>query len=303
MKRRTIGKVIETKVDEWINSIDDKVIQDALRNDVIVTGGCIASMLLGKKVNDYDVYLLTKGTVVAVAEYYCKCFQELNPGVAPDLRVFVKPDSKGRERVMAISGSGPVSESGRLQEAVMTADLESMEDRVYDALQEEEGEELKPRYRPIFITANAITLSDKVQVCMRFFGSPENIHSTYDFVHVTNYWTRESGLELNEEALASLLTRELIYRGSEYPLASLVRARKFIKRGWTINAGQILKIALNLQEYDLTDPFVLEEQLMGVDIYYFGLLLGALAEMREKKGDDWKPTEEYLVAIIDKIFG
>ena len=94
-----------------------------------------------------------------------------------------------------------------------------------------------------------------------------------------------------------MLTRELRYVGSKYPLCSLIRVRKFTSRGWTINAGQILKAVMQLQELNLKDPIVLQDQLTGVDAAYF---IELMQKVREKDPD--KVDTAYLVEIIDRLF-
>lgn len=92
------------------------------------------------------------------------------------------------------------------------------------------------------MSTNAITLSHRLQIVNRFYGKPDEIHDNYDFVHCTNYWTSwDSELVLRPAALEALLTRELRYVGSKYPVCSLIRVRKFTARGWSINAGQIFE--------------------------------------------------------------
>ena len=92
-------------------------------------------------------------------------------------------------------------------------------------------------------------------------------------------------------------SKELRYVGSKYPICSLVRVRKFVGRGWRINAGQILKMAMQISELDLTSVEVLEDQLTGVDTAYFVQLMD---KMKEK--DPAKVDTAYLVELIDKIF-
>ena len=153
-------------------------------------------------------------------------------------------------------------------------------------------------FRPIFLTANAITLSNQIQIVIRFYGDPSDIHRNYDFVHCTNYWSSwDRDLHLNPEALICLLSRELKYIGSKYPLASIFRTRKFIRRGWTITAGQLLKIMMQIKDLDLDDVSVLEDQLIGVDIAYFHELI---TKLRDKCGDTVDQT--YLISLIDEIF-
>ncbi|MBU6427691.1 MAG: hypothetical protein KGR26_01650, partial [Cyanobacteria bacterium REEB65] len=162
-------------------------------------------------------------------------------------------------------------------------------------------EDGRPRYRPIFMSSNAITLSNRVQVITRFYGEPDAIHENYDFVHCTNYWKSwgpdAEALVLRADALETLLTRELRYVGSRYPICSLIRVRKFVGRGWSINAGQILKMVMQIGALDLTDYRVLRDQLTGVDAAYFCELL---TKMHEK--DPEKINAAYLVEIIDRLF-
>lgn len=164
--------------------------------------------------------------------------------------------------------------------------------------EEEKPDKEKPKFRPIFLTSNAITLSDGIQVVTRFYGEPNAIHENYDFAHCTCYWQSWDGkLELRPNALEALLARELRYVGSKYPLCSLIRTRKFIQRGWTINAGQFVKMAMQLNELDLMDMKVLEEQLTGVDAAYFLEIIDALKAKNETRVD-----HAYLMQLIDRIF-
>lgn len=162
---------------------------------------------------------------------------------------------------------------------------------------EEEG-----KYEVKFISANAITLSDKIQLVVRFFGEAEEIHKNFDFVHATGVWDSETNkLTTSTEQLESLINKSLIYKGSLYPLASIFRARKFIYRGWRIDAGQYLKMAFQLNELDLLDPYTLEEQLTGVDLLYFWQIISDL-KYKQLKDENFKPTTEYFIKIIERVF-
>lgn len=137
-----------------------------------------------------------------------------------------------------------------------------------------------------------------MQIVLRFYGDPDTIHENYDFVHCTNYWTSsDNNLVLRQPALEALLSRELRYVGSKYPVCSVIRLRKFIQRGWSVNAGQILKMLMQISDLDLHNPEVLEDQLTGVDSAYFVQLM---TKLREK--DPEKVNTAYLVEIIDRMF-
>lgn len=167
--------------------------------------------------------------------------------------------------------------------------------------QEVDGED-NEKYEIKFISANAITLSDKIQLVTRFYGTPEEIHKNFDFVHAMGvYDYRENELHTTTEQLEALLSKTLIYKGSLYPLASIFRARKFINRGWGIDAGQYLKMAFQLNDLDLLDPYTLEEQLTGVDLLYFYQIISDL-KYKQLTNDDFKPSTEYFIKIIERVF-
>lgn len=313
MKAKTIKKVIRSKVDDWLSSIEDDAVRQLAEKNTIVTGGCIASMLLKEGVNDFDLYFANKETAAAVARYYVSRFKPKNKN-GIDVPIFVD-DSDDRVRVV-VKSAGVASEDGAEQpyeyfegspdemaggnyvgEVLGDAgDIEeALEDTQALVIDLDDG---KPRYRPVFLSTNAITLSNRVQIVLRFFGSADQIHENYDYVHCTNYWTsKDDDLTLRQPALESLLAKELRYVGSKYPICSVIRLRKFIKRGWSINAGQILKMMLQISDLDLKDHKVLQDQLTGVDAAYFVQLV---SKVREKDPD--KVDSAYLVEIIDRMF-
>jgi hypothetical protein len=121
---------------------------------------------------------------------------------------------------------------------------------------------------PVFITDNAITYSNGVQVILKFSGKPNEVVDKFDFAHTKGYWSVDSGVIAPQEMLLAAISKNLIYTGSNYPISSLFRTRKFIKRGWVLSAGNSLKIALDIWKLDLRDPGVLKEQLYGIDVLY-----------------------------------
>lgn len=303
MKAKTIKAVIAKKIADWTESIEDEAVRAIAKKNTIVTGGCIASMLLKEKVNDFDIYFRTKDAAEQVALYYVRKF---NTAQGTALAVLVE---EGRIRITTPSKhrGATAGEADYIAEDSSAADeYKTLSDtaEVEDTYEEQQDAALevedtgKEKYRPVFLSTNAITLSGKVQVILRFFGEPEEIHKNYDFVHCTNYWQSWDGkLTLHQAALESLLARELRYVGSKYPICSVFRLRKFIKRNWTINAGQILKMCWQISELDLKDPKVLEDQLTGVDVAFFGELMYKL-----KEKDPEKVNAAYLVEIIDRMF-
>lgn len=70
MKAKWIKVYLRRRVDAWRESIADAQLRTDLADKVIVTGGCIASMLLGEKPNDIDVYFRDAAIARRVADYY-----------------------------------------------------------------------------------------------------------------------------------------------------------------------------------------------------------------------------------------
>jgi hypothetical protein len=310
VKSKTIKAVIGKKMQEWLKSIEDEAVRELVSQNSIVTGGCIASMLLKERVNDFDVYFRNKETVMAVAQYYVARFRVQKKTGVP-CEISVKDDGE-RVRIV-VKSAGIASEQGTEKPyeyfetkpegegAGYVGEVMKDPGAIEDAYEETEAAALETEestYRPVFLSTNAITLSSRVQIILRFFGEPDDIHKNYDFVHCTNYWTSwDRDLVLHQPALESLLAKELRYVGSKYPICSLFRLRKFIQRNWTINAGQILKIAMQISELDLTDVAVLEDQLTGVDVAYF---IEIIEKVKAK--DPQKVNAAYLVEILDRMF-
>jgi hypothetical protein len=286
MQRKTIVKTIKKEVGLWLDSITDSTLREDVRKNLLVSGGCIASLYLQEKVNDYDIYIQDIVVAKRLAEYYA--------GSDP--------------RVVVLSGSDKDSlmkeVEGKEDSAYVIAVRNLKEDQVKLFFKNKNGglaleynDENLPLYHPVFYSPNAISLSDDIQIVLRFTGNAEAIHKNFDFVHATSYFTYNEGLVTTVEVLESILAKTLKYRGSLYPVTSVIRIKKFVKRGWNISAGEMLKIMFQVSELNLRNPYVLEEQLIGVDIAYFSRLIEILSTSKKESIDS-----EFLNTIIDKVF-
>lgn len=283
MKRKTIKAILAKKHRKWAESIKDEEVRELVFKNTVITGGCITSMLLNEKVNDFDVYFTNKETAKRVAQYYIGQWSIKNKA-AEYYMDLIEDEDRIKIYIRSIGVDGK-KEDKELSEALKSVGLEDKE------------EEFDDEYRPVFFTSNAITLSDDIQIVTRFFGEPEEIHETYDFVHTKCYWRSDNcELTLPAESLEAIINKELKYVGSHYPLASLFRMRKFLLRDWQINVGEILKIAFQINQLNLTDINVLEEQLIGVDVSYFNMLIRKLKEQE----DDFGYT--FISNLIEEIF-
>ena len=303
-KKKTIAKVLHAKVKDWIKSVQDFELQQMLRKDVIVTGGSITSMLLGEEIKDFDIYFRTKETTVAVAKYYCEQFikRTKNKYVVP----VVKEDEFGR--VMIYIASQGVAESDDAPQS----DEQEYEDNLRDGgscpvvlgqgVPNVEQPKPEDKYRPIFLSENAVTLTDKVQLVIRFYGEPSEIHKNYDYIHCQNvYDYAKDEVHLLPEALESILSKNLLYTGSLYPICSLFRMRKFLDRGWRISAGEIVKMSFQISKLNLSDIKVLKEQLTGCDMLYMKNLVDKL-ETWTAANPDTELDTNYVMQLINEVF-
>lgn len=284
MNSKNIKKSLNAKFNKWLESIDDKDVKKIIKENTIISGGALVSLLTNVEVHDYDIYFKTRDAVLTVAKYYVEKFNAVHK-----IGACIKEDG---ERInIFIQNQGVAGEDENLEEEILPEQTEQEPDK-----------EDKSKYRPIYLTSNAITLSDKIQIVIRFWGDVEEIHKNYDFAHCTCSWSSwDNNLILPQKALECIINKELYYIGSKYPLCSIIRARKFINRGYTINAGQYLKMCLQLNELDLHNVEVLKDQLVGVDSAYFN---NAIAYMEQKQNEEpgFKIDNSYLFEVINRIF-
>jgi hypothetical protein len=275
MKTKTIEKILRGKFASFLKSIKDEDVRKYVKNNTIITGGAIVSLLLDEDPNDFDLYFTNVDTVLRVAKYYQDIVDK-----DKEMQNFII--IKEEENNVVVRVKLKIASTGMSSGVKKT----------------------QKKYYPIVITDNAITLSDKIQMIIRFWGNPEEIHYNFDFEHVKSYWLSSDGkLYLNPNSLEYILSKQLRYTGSLYPIASLFRLRKFLTKGWTISAGDIFKIAFQVNKLDLKNPQVLYDQLIGVDIYYFNELIAKIKRDLDEKNitlDDIDNT--YISKVVDEIF-
>lgn len=296
MNSKGIKKSIRKKLDDWISHVDDDEIKKLIKQNAIVTGGAIVSLLNNEKPNDYDVYFKSYESLLKIAEYYAKKWNSLHPDKN---QVYIQKEELHQEKRITcfIKSKGIAIED----ESISSEDeSEPTYDGEPDVLESDETE--KPKYRPRYFTTNAISLSDKIQLVIRFYGSVGQIHENYDFAHCTcSYDYYEDKVDLPNKALECIINKELYYIGSKYPLCSIIRARKFITRGWHINAGQYLKMCLQLNTLNLHNFDTFRDQLTGVDSAYFNYAISGIEE-KIKNDPNFKLENNYLFEIINRIF-
>lgn len=166
-----------------------------------------------------------------------------------------------------------------------------------------------PAYRIKAITRNAITLETGTQIIVRYYGLPTQILKEFDFAHTKNAYIYPRGeLVLKPEALESLLTKELRYIETKYPIAAFIRSQKFIHRGFTMDMPDMFKMVAQINALDLTNGDVLQDQLLGVSATVAVQFVEAIQNLTVQIGENPFVTEtakdnyELLAEAIDNFF-
>lgn len=245
MNKTQIVTHLASLMNEWVDSVSvtRQDVRQAI-NRCTIAGGAIVSLLQDISPNDYDVYTKTKEDCELLARYYVELFNWDNQ----------LEQDEYRKATVVVDGDKVKVIQPAMDGATIKQDVS--------------------KFRPIFISPNAITLKGNVQLIFRFYGEPEKLVQEFDFEHCTGYFHRVSWenvvykneLVLNEDMLMSVLTKELKYRHGKYPVSSLLRLQKYIQRGYTIPTGELIKLALDISKLDLSDSQVFSDQLSGVDL-------------------------------------
>jgi hypothetical protein len=292
-------------MEEWLNSITDLDLRAATRKSLLVSGGSICSLFLGEPVNDYDVYIQDIDVLKRLCVYYTKDIQAEIWDGRNKSSLLADYEAEG-VNLNTDPAKGPLG-IGMLQSALRNLKEDQL--KIWIDSHDPSGgltvNEDQPKneglYLPVHFSQNAISLTDDLQIVVRFSGTPEQIHKSFDFIHATNFFSFKDGLVRNQKALESILTKTLRYQGSMYPVTSIIRSKKFVKRGFGISAGEYLKIMFQISELDLTDLDTLTEQTQSVDCQYFSYLIAALST-KLQKDPNFKVESKYVNAILDRIF-
>jgi hypothetical protein len=295
MITKAIKHTCMNKFNAWVDSIENEQLAKKVRKHAYITGGAICSMLLDEKVNDFDIYFDDLDTATDVAVYYINKLD-------PTLEISASGYEKVEDPDVEVEGIMSMDED-RCSQVKITIPSSGVLEPTQIKGEKPEDEQ---RFYPRFISSNAITLSDKIQLIIRFVGDPEIVHTYFDYVHCTCYWQagryRTGKLVTKTDALVSILTKNLVYVGSLYPLAALIRIKKFVKRGWTISAGQMLKVIWQTNKLDLSNVSVLADQLTGVDLSYFSMLISILGKKVESD-PDFAVDYSYVCELLERLDG
>ena len=128
----------------------------------------------------------------------------------------------------------------------------------------------EPLGDPVFTSENAITYQDEDLTIQVIYSITETIIKTirnFDYtICMVAYDFRSQKFVFGDRFLQDLASRQLVYNiDGEYPISSLFRIKKYLARGYKISGLELIKLALRINNLNLSDYSVLKEQLMGID--------------------------------------
>lgn len=214
--------------DSWIDSIEDKDLAHQAKYNSIIAGGALVSILLDEEPKDYDIYFTTFHTAWSMAKYYATMANR----------------ELGNEFIKVKCDTACVY-------------LEPGDDFVWIP-----DKSVASITR---ISLNAVTIEPNIQIIYRFWGKPKLVVDRFDFMHTHCYWyPLDDEIFIDDEAINSIASKQLVYNSTINPLSSYLRIRKFLQRGWKIEASEIDLLLDNINTLDLKSPDTLREQLAGL---------------------------------------
>lgn len=148
---------------------------------------------------------------------------------------------------------------------------------------------------------------NRVQLIKKFRGTPEEIISNFDYSVVQcAFLPHIEEFVMSSNFLYDNASRTLRYNtdieGVSYPIASLMRAEKYIKRGYKFTGVEALKLGLTINNLKINTYKDLKEQIEGIDTYYFKGLTDKLLNEGEKSYD-LNEFMEMAEKILSELWG
>lgn len=251
---RTVNNLCEASVKGL--DLTDKQFNEHILCNSFIAGGAIISATKNEKIKDYDLFM-TKGS--SVRSLFSILASRIVEGGR--LQLLTKPDETNDKLER---GFLTIKEGFHT-----TYTLEELIDNFNEACKK-----LKPKsgkVLPAYLSKNALTMSNGVQLIFRFIGEPKEVFTTFDYEHCKVYWRPNPlGLLLGSvtyegRSQESIAKNELIYTGNtRFVLSAVSRLNKFINRGWGVSPSSLLSLAVSSSKVDWSNREALEEELLGI---------------------------------------
>jgi hypothetical protein len=250
---RTVNNLCEAKLKEL--GLTEKQFNDNILCNSFIAGGVIASVAKEEKIKDYDLFMTNAASARSIVN---TLLRRVSPGETIQLTT-------------SVDSINPNLHRGNLEFAYPERMITTLEEQI--DLFNEACKKTKSRGRaiPAYLSKNALTMNNGVQVIFRFIGDPKEVFTTFDYEHCKAYWRPDPlGLLLGKlvyegRSQESFAKNELIYTGNtRFALSAISRLNKFIKRGWCVSPSSLLSLALTAAKIDWSNRDALEEELLGI---------------------------------------
>lgn len=137
---------------------------------------------------------------------------------------------------------------------------------------------------------------------IRFVGEVHDTLKSFDFTicraAYVPWYPEGSRFVLFPDFLQHLAQRKLIFNiAAEFPICSLYRAAKYIKRGFHFPGIEAIKLGLRIQSLKIETVGDLRKQLMGIDTLFLKDLTDALKNQEHKTFE----LNEFLQLLDDEL--
>jgi len=166
---------------------------------------------------------------------------------------------------------------------------------------------LKKEYKDMSMTSNAYSFFRKknktrIQLIRVFiFKDVNDIFGKFDFtVCMGAYDVSHSEFIFGERFFRDNSSKRLVINlETEYPLNTMLRIRKYLKKGYRITGMEMVKLGLAVNNLKIENHADLQHHLMGIDT----MILQDFFDQNGEKVDDviLKQTEYNFSEIIDKL--
>lgn len=186
-------------------------------------------------------------------------------------------------------------------------------DKFHETLRKLVDESTNENDKLLFVSDNAVTYRYAgvvIQIIHKFLqilgGSsnsvftPEEVLETFDFTCCMGcYDLKSHEFILHKDFLIDNVSRSLVYNSENprYPICAMYRVLKYQKKGYTISAGELVKLSLCICNLKMESYQDLKDQLLGIDTQIF---MEITEDLIEKHGKDAKIDYGVVMNIINE---
>jgi hypothetical protein len=141
------------------------------------------------------------------------------------------------------------------------------------------------------------------QLIKKIYGSESNVIKQFDFsVCTCAYDPRKSEFYLHDKFFENLSTRTLVFDiNAKYPISSLYRVKKYLQKGYQLPAVELIKIALSINNLNMSSYKDLRDQLEGIDTLFLKSVTDAFLD-KEDDGYDFANAIEFIEKVLNEKY-